>query len=83
MSNSNYEEQIKQISSLIVKDNVSPDEQDPEKLKKFHEFAKTNYSLNNEDAIQLVFEALVYLKLHSSDSIDPLQDGDQFGAGFS
>ena len=83
MTNSDYENQIEKIASLIKEDNVSADEQDPEKLKKYHEFAKTNFSLNDEAAIQLIFEALLYLKLKDSHSIDPLQEGDNFGAGFS
>jgi len=30
-----------------------------------------------------VYEVLLYLKIKNSDSIDPLQEGDKFGAGFS
>ena len=53
------------------------------KLEKYHDFAKTNFTLTDEAALQLVYEALLYLKLKNSDSVDPLQEGDKFGAGFS
>jgi len=68
---------------LITEDNLSIDEQDPKKLEKYHDFAKTNFNLTDEAALQLVYEVLLYLKIKNSDSIDPLQDGDKFGAGFS
>jgi len=67
----------------MVDDKISVDEQDPKKLEKYHEYAKSNFNLNDESAIQLVYEALLYLKLKNSESVDPLQQGDQFGAGFS
>ena len=83
MTNSEYESQIEKISSLMVDDTLSVNEQDPKKLEKYHEFAKSNFNLNDESAMQLVYEALLYLKLKDSESTDPLQQGDQFGAGFS
>jgi hypothetical protein len=83
MDESVYNSQIEKIATLITDDNLSIDEQDPKKLEKYHEYAKTNFSLNDEAALQLVYEALLYLKLKNSDSVDPLQEGDKFGAGFS
>ncbi len=83
MDESVYNSQIEKIASLIIEDNLSIDEQDPKKLEKYHDFAKTNFNLTDEAALQLVYEALLYLKLKNSDSVDPLQEGDQFGAGFS
>ena len=67
----------------MVDDVISVNEQDPKKLEKYHEFAKSNFNLNDESAMQLVYEALLYLKLKDSESTDPLQHGDQFGGGFS
>ena len=67
----------------MTEDGLSVDEQDTKKLEKYHEYAKTNFSLNDEAALQLVYEALLYLKLKNSESVDPLQEGDKFGAGFS
>ena len=83
MDESVYNSQIEKIATLITEDNLSIDEQDPKKLEKYHDFAKTNFNLTNEAALQLVYEALLYLKLKNSDSVDPLQEGDKFGAGFS
>lgn len=83
MDESVYNSQIEKIANLIIEDNLSIDEQDPKKLEKYHEYAKTNFNLNDESALQLVYEALLYLKLKNSESVDPLQEGDKFGAGFS
>ncbi len=83
MDDSVYNSQIEKIASLITEDNLSIDEQDPKKLEKYHDFAKTNFNLTDEAALELVYEALLYLKLKNSDSVDPLQEGDKFGAGFS
>ncbi len=63
MDESKYNSQIKKIASLMTGDKLSPDEQDPQKLKKYHDYAKTNFKLNDESALQLVYESLLYLKL--------------------
>ena len=63
MDESEYNSQIEKIASLMTDDKLSVDEQDPEKLKKYHDYAKTNFKLNDESAIQLVYEALLYMKL--------------------
>ncbi len=52
-------------------------------LKKYKELTKNECSLSDTDSLKLVYEALLYMKLKNSDSVDPLQHGDQFGAGFS
>ncbi len=83
MDESEYNSQIAKIASLMTDDKLSIDEQDPEKLKKYNDYAKTNFKLNDESALQLVYESLLYLKLQVSDSTDPLQEGDKFGVGFS
>ena len=83
LNNSDFNSQIEKIARLIVSDKTSPDEQDPQKLKKYYDYAKKQFQLKDQDAVQLVNETLLYLKLKSSDSIDPLQYGDKFGAGFS
>jgi hypothetical protein len=83
MSDSEHDSQIEKIASVIVSDGISFDEQDPKKLQKYYDFVKTNFNITGEPAEQLVNEAFLYLKLKNSDSLDPLQDGDQFGAGFS
>lgn len=83
MNDSQYNAQIEKIASVILKDKISLDEQDDNKLKKYHDLAKKQFHLQDESAVQLVNEAFLYLKLKGSDSADPLQHGDQFGAGFS
>ena len=83
LSDSGYDSQIEKISAMMIQDKLSPDEQDPKKLEKYHNYAKTSFNLNDESALQLVYESLLYLKLKSNDDFDPLQKGDSFGAGFS
>jgi hypothetical protein len=83
LNDAEYNSRIEKVAELILKDRVSHDEQDKEKLKKYQDFAKKQFNLENELALQLVNESFLYLKLKGSDSIDPLQHGDQFGAGFS
>ncbi|MEX1053859.1 MAG: hypothetical protein WEC35_05605 [Nitrosopumilaceae archaeon] len=78
-----YNFQIEKIASLITQDKTSLDEQDQTKLQKYIDFAKKNYNLKDEAAMQLVNEAFLYLKLKSAENIDPLQEADKFGAGFS
>jgi len=80
---SEYNSQIDKIASLITKDKLSLDEQDPKKLQKYHEYAKKNFNLNDDTALQIVYEALLYLKMKQSSDFDPLQEGDKFGGGFS
>lgn len=78
-----YNLQIEKIASLITQDKISLDEQDLVKLQKYVDFAKKKYKLKDEAAMQLVNEAFLYLKLKSAENIDPLQEADKFGAGFS
>ena len=74
---------IEKISKMILSDNISLDEQDQNKLRKYHDFAKQNYGLDQDAASDLVNEAFLYLKLKQAPDIDPLTKGDEFGAGFS
>ncbi|MFZ0184269.1 MAG: hypothetical protein WBV92_04520 [Nitrosotalea sp.] len=83
MTDSQYDSEIEEVSAMILADKISLDEQDNSKLKKYQDFAKKQFRLDEEQAIQLVNEAFLYLKLKGADSADLLQQGDQFGAGFS
>ena len=83
MTESDYNSQIAQVAKLMEEDKISPDEQDPKKFEKYHEHAKQNFGIDDEASVQLIYEALLYLKLKNSDSADPMQDGDKFGVGFS
>lgn len=78
-----YNSQIEKIASLIIKDNISLNEQDPKKLEKYYHYVKSNFKMEGELAVQLVNEAFLYLKLQNADDLDPIKEGDQFGAGFS
>jgi len=83
MEESEHNLRIEKIAELILSDNTSLDEQDQNKLRKYHDFAKQNYGLDQDAASDLVNEAFLYLKLKQAPDIDPLTKGDEFGAGFS
>ena len=83
MEESEHNLRIEKIAEMILSDNTSLDEQDQNKLRKYHDFAKQNYGLDQDAASDLVNEAFLYLKLKQASDIDPLTKGDQFGAGFS
>ncbi len=75
--------QIMEIAELLAKDNISIHEQDQKKLQKYYDFAQKEFHLNGDDSVQLVNETFLYLTLKNAKDVDPLQDGDKFGAGFS
>ena len=83
MSEEEYNSKIENIAEQIIKDKISIDEQDPKKLQRYYDFVKTNYNLEGDSAVQIVNEAFLYLKLKNSKDVDPIKEGDQFGAGFS
>ena len=83
MEESEHNSRIEKIAKMILSDNISLDEQKEEVLKKYHDFAKENYHLDQDSASELVNEAFLYLQLKQAPDIDPLTKGDQFGAGFS
>lgn len=78
-----YNSKIETIADRITADRTPLDEQDVKRLKKYHDFAKEMFMADEDLATQMVNEAFLYLKLKSSGDVDPLQHGDQFGAGFS
>ena len=75
--------QIEKIANMMVEDNLSMDEQDPDKLQKYTKQTISDCNLNGDDSLKISYEALLYLKLKNSEGADPIQKGDQFGAGFS
>ncbi|HEY4680881.1 MAG TPA: hypothetical protein VIH04_06415 [Nitrosarchaeum sp.] len=83
MDENQYNSLIEKIATIMEKDGLSVDEQNTQKLQKYKDQVKSNSNLNDEDTMKLVYESLLYLKLKNSDSGDPLQKGDEFGAGFS
>jgi hypothetical protein len=83
MADSEHDSKIEQVAKLIAHDEISLDEQDQKKLQKYRDFVKTKFHIEGDPAIELVNEAFLYLKLVNAKDVDPLQDGDKFGAGFS
>ena len=83
MGESEHNSRIEEIAKMILSDNISLDTQEQNMLKKYHDFAKENYNLDQDSASELVNEAFLYLQLKQAPDIDPLTKGDQFGAGFS
>jgi len=67
----------------MVHDDISSDEQDVVKLEKYKDQIKSDCDVDDEEAMKLVYETLLYRKLKSSDSSDMLEKGTDFGAGFS
>ena len=83
MDENQYNSLIEKIATMMEHDGLSIDEQNTQKLQKYKEHVISNSNLNDDDAMKLVYESLLYLKLKNLDSGDPLQKGDEFGAGFS
>ena len=67
----------------MLHDGVSFDEQDVIKLEKYKNLIKDYCNLDDENAMKIVYETLLYRKLKNSDSSDVLEKGTDFGAGFS
>ena len=83
MDDDQQNSEIEKIANLMIHDDVSADEQDVTKLDKYKNQIKEDCSLDDEEAMKIVYEALLYRKLKNSDSGDLLDKGTDFGAGFS
>ncbi len=83
MEEKQHNAQIEKIATMLTDDNVSVDEQDLQKLQKYKDQTVSDCNISEDEAIKIVYEALLYLKLKNSSGVDPIQKGDQFGAGFS
>ena len=83
MSDDEYNAKIEKLANKIEEDKTSFDEQDPAILKQYYDFVKNNFNIEGEQATTLVNEAFLYLKMKNAGDVDPLQQGDKFGAGFS
>ncbi len=66
MDEEQHNSQIEKIANMIMEDNVSIDEQDVSKLQKYKEQTISDCKMSEDDAIKLVYEALLYLKLKNS-----------------
>jgi len=83
MDDDKHNSEIEKIANLMVHDDISVDEQDDSKLEKYKNQVKEDCSIYDEEAMKLVYEALLYRKLKNADSGDLLDKGTDFGAGFS
>ena len=75
--------EIEKIANLMVHDHVSADEHDVAVLEKYRDQVKSDCNLDDEAAMKLVYETLLYRKLRSAESGNVLEKGNEFGAGFS
>lgn len=79
-----HNQKIEEIAKMMAQDGISADEQDTAKLQRYKILVMSECSLGDTDAMQFVYEALLYRKLKNSNATgDPLQKGSEFGAGFS
>ena len=84
MDEKQYRQTIEHVANMMVHDGISPDEQDESKLQKYKQHIMSDCTIGDADAMQIIYETLLYRKLKSSDAHgDPLQKGSKFGAGFS
>ena len=83
MDENQQNSEIEKIANLMLHDNISFDEQDVVKLEKYKNLIKDDCNLDDENAMKIVYETLLYRKLKNSDSSDVLEKGTDFGAGFS
>ncbi|MGI9565428.1 MAG: hypothetical protein ACR2LL_00240 [Nitrosopumilus sp.] len=83
MDESEQNSEIEKIANLMIHDDISPDEQDVNRLEKYKNQIKQDCDLDDEKAMKLVYETLLFRKLKHSDSSDILEKGNEFGAGFS
>jgi len=83
MDENQQNSEIEKIANLMLHDGVSFDEQDVIKLEKYKNMIKDDCNLDDENAMKIVYETLLYRKLKNSDSSDVLEKGTDFGAGFS
>jgi hypothetical protein len=75
--------EIEKIANLMIHDDLSVDEHDVGKLEKYKNQIKDDCNVDDEQAMKIVYETLLFRKLKNSDSGDILDKGNDFGAGFS
>ncbi len=80
MDEAQQNSEIEKIANLMIHDDLS---QDVTKLEKYKNQIKEDCNLDDKNAMNLVYETLLYRKLKNSDSGDILEKGNDFGAGFS
>ena len=83
MDDDQQNSEIEKITNLMIHDNLSIDEHDVEKLEKYKNQIKEDCEVDDDQAMKMVYETLLFRKLKSSESGDILEKGIEFGAGFS
>ena len=58
--------EIEKIANLMVHDDLSVDEHDVVKLEKYKNQIKSDCDVDDEEAMKIVYETLLYRKLKSS-----------------
>ena len=76
-------EQITDVANVLTNDSISFEEEREEVLEKYYEYGKKKFNLDDSSAKKLIQDALIYLELKNSKDVDPLQEGEKFGVGFS
>ena len=75
--------EIEKIANLMIHDDLSVDEHDVGKLEKYKNQIKEDCEVDDDRAMKMVYETLLFRKLKNSESGDILEKGNDFGAGFS
>ena len=83
MDEAQHNSEIEKIANQMIHDNVSLDEEDETKLAPYKNQVKEDCNVDDKEAMDLVYEALLYRKLKTTESGDILEKSGDFGAGFS
>ena len=83
MDDDQQNSEIEKIANLMIHDDLSVDEHDVEKLEKYKNQIKEDCEVDDDQAMKMVYETLLFRKLKNSETGDILEKGNDFGAGFS
>ena len=83
MDDAQRNSEIEKIANMMVHNDLSADEQDESKLALYRDQIKSDCGVDDEEAMKIVYETLLFRKMKNSDSNDFLEKGNEFGAGFS
>jgi len=83
MDDDQQNSEIEKIANLMIHDDLSVDEHDVGKLEKYKNQIKEDCEVDDDQAMKMVYETLLFRKLKNSETGDILEKGNDFGAGFS
>ena len=75
MEASEHNSRIEKIAEMILSDNISLNTQEQNILKKYHDFAKENYNLDQDSASELVNEAFFVSTIETSTRYRSIDQG--------